>query len=63
MNNYVKKQHDEYEAICKRTRLNPLIRKHEIVPESNMTSEFDENGVVLSGGETQRVSLSRVLSF
>lgn len=63
MNNYVEMQRDEYEHICKRSRLDSLIQKHAIIPESNMTSEFDENGIILSGGETQLVSLSRLFSF
>ncbi len=62
MDDYSAEQTERYNKACDDARLEDLINKHEISATSKMTSEFDEKGIQLSGGETQRVSISRLFS-
>ena len=59
---YSVEQTEHYKKACDDARLEDLINKHKISATSIMTSEFDEKGIQLSGGETQRVSISRLFS-
>ena len=63
MDNYYAEQKEQYNKACNDARLEDLIKKHQISETSKMTSEFDERGIQLSGGETQRVSISRLFSY
>ena len=62
MDDYSAEQTERYNKACDDARLEDLINKYKIVAASKMTSEFDEKGIQLSGGETQRVSISRLFS-
>ena len=63
MNAYSKELRKEYDMICQKAGLNELLQKHIIEPESSMTSELNEDGIVLSSGEIQLVNVSRIFSY
>ncbi|MBR6556952.1 MAG: ABC transporter ATP-binding protein [Clostridia bacterium] len=50
------------EKIVKDLELLPILHKNQADFASPITKEFDENGIVLSGGEAQRISLARLMT-
>ena len=48
------------EQICNMFDLNKVLEKTHSTLESNLTREFDENGILLSGGEMQKLALARL---
>lgn len=63
MDKYSEKMCAQYNEVCRKAQISDMICKHEILPTSKMTVEFDEKGIVLSGGENQRVSIARLFSY
>ena len=59
---YGHKSEKEISEIIERTGLNAIFEKNNIDSCAELTREFDKNGVILSGGEAQKVALARVLN-
>ena len=50
------------EKIVKDLELLPILHKNQADLASPITKEFDENGIILSGGEAQRIALARLMT-
>ena len=50
------------EQIILRTDLNKVLEKNHANTSTMVTKEFDENGIMLSGGEVQKVGIARLLT-
>lgn len=51
----------ESEEICRKIGLEQILGKGRATLDSQMTREFDESGMLLSGGERQKLALARLL--
>lgn len=51
---------DRIDEICELFDLNKVLRKTNATLDSHLTREFNEDGVLLSGGELQRLALARL---
>lgn len=52
----------ELEKLAGDLDLLPILAKNQADYNSAITKEFDENGIVLSGGEAQRIALARLMT-
>lgn len=52
----------DFQIVSERVGLNTLLEKNNTNASVELTREFDKNGIVLSGGEAQRVALARIMS-
>ena len=50
------------EKIVRDLELLPILHKNQADFTSPITKEFDENGIILSGGEAQRIALARLMT-
>lgn len=55
-----KARREEIEAVSRLLSLDKVLRKNKADLDSAMTREFDEAGILLSGGEAQRLALARL---
>ena len=53
---------ENMESILKRVQLSDIIHKSDANEDTELTRQFDKNGIELSGGEIQKISLARVFS-
>jgi len=53
---------DKLEEIVKRVGLREVISKNNADTDTTLTKEFDENGIMLSGGEMQKIGISRLFT-
>lgn len=53
---------EELEQIIRKTGLTKVLEKNHADVSSMVTKEFDENGIMLSGGEVQKVGIARLLT-
>ena len=51
---------EELKKVCEMLRLDTILKKTGSTLESYMTKEFNENGIVLSTGEMQKLALARL---
>lgn len=48
--------------ISEQLGLNSILAKNNVGYDAVLTREFDENGIMVSGGEAQRIALARIMS-
>ena len=53
---------DTVKSIVDKMGLNGILEKGDGTVEAEMTREFDEKGIMVSGGEAQKIALSRIIS-
>lgn len=52
----------ELEKISEKFGLNSILKKNIVGYNAELTREFEEKGIMLSGGETQKIALARVMT-
>lgn len=52
----------DIEAICEKLGLLSIFKKSGAGRETELTKEFDADGIMLSGGEIQKIALARIMS-
>ena len=52
----------DIEAICEKLGLLSIFKKSGADRETELTKEFDADGIMLSGGEIQKIALARIMS-
>lgn len=52
----------DIEAICEKLGLEPIFQKSGADRRTELTKEFDAEGIMLSGGEIQKIALARIMS-
>lgn len=58
---YNKTSEENLYNIIKKMNLEAIFKKGNVTLETELTKEFDENGIMLSGGEIQKVGIARLL--
>ncbi len=52
----------ELDKISEKFGLNSILKKNNVGYDVELTREFEENGIILSGGETQKIALARIMT-
>ena len=52
----------DIEAICKKLGLESIFKKSGVDSGTELTKEFNSDGIMLSGGEIQKIALARIMS-
>lgn len=53
---------NELDKIVEKFGLNSILEKNNVGYDVELTREFEENGIMLSGGETQKIALARIMA-
>jgi ATP-binding cassette subfamily B protein len=53
---------DKLQTIVDKLKLNKILDKSDANFSTELTKEFDENGIMLSGGEVQKIGIARLLT-
>ena len=62
INIYSKEKNEKVIDAIERTKLDKVITKNVADSNRDLTREFDDNGIMLSGGETQKIGIARLLA-